>query len=379
MKRSSLKKSCLVLLFATFFFWGVLSGSLVAGEKKYPDHPVPNSCMAQVEKEGKVLYIYDWAEWWPEELFENFTKEFGIKIVRDHYANTEEMATKFRLNKKTPYDLVLGAGPSAIIQLRPLGVIRKLDHEWLPNVDAYMMDEYKNMAFDPGNNYQLPDSAFMTTYTYNSKFVDENDPKVGSWKLLFEGDEYAGKITMIDNMYETIGTALMYLGYSYNSDNEAELMEARDVLLKQKPKLMAYDSWPRRSLIEEESYISHLWTGDGWLLSQDAPTMRGVLPEEGGYVATNTDFIPIGGKHPAAAHLFLNYLFRTDVNSMLVEWIGYPPVHKHVMEFMSPEMKAWPGFIFPDGYIEKCSGVEERAFIGKGKELRIKIWEEIKQ
>jgi spermidine/putrescine-binding protein len=142
MKRSSLKKNCLVLL-AMVFIWGGLSETLVASEKKYPDYPVPASCMAQLEKEGKVLYIYDWAEWWPEELFENFTKEFGIKIVRDHYADEMEMITKFKLNPKTEYDLVLGCGATSIAQLRPIGGIRKLDHKWLPNVEAYLMDEYK--------------------------------------------------------------------------------------------------------------------------------------------------------------------------------------------------------------------------------------------
>jgi len=46
---------------------------------------------------------------------------------------------------------------------------------------------------------------------------------------------------------------------------------------------------------------------------------------------------------------------------------------------MSPEMKAWPGFILPDGYIEKCDMVDERSFTGKGKDLRLKIWEDLKK
>jgi len=258
-------------------------------------------------------------------------------------------------------------------------LIQKLRHDWLPNVNAYLMDEFKNRSFDPGNHYQLPDSAFLTSYTYNSKYVDENDPLVGSWKLLFEGDKYAGKITMLDNMYETIGPALKYLGYSWNSDDETELMKAKEVLLKQKPKLLAYDSWPRRLVVEEEAWISMGWVGDGLFLGKDVPTMKGVLPAEGTYFAANTDFIPIGSKQPATAHLFLNYIFRTDVNVMLVACISNPPVHKHVMEFMSPEMKACPGFILPDGYLEKCDGVEEKAIVGKGKKLRIKIWEELKK
>jgi len=359
------------------FSLGLISGAVAAGH--YPNYEVPKECLKQVEKEGKVLNIYDWAEWWPEEIFENFTKEYGVKIVRDHYADTEEMVTKFKLNPGTAYDLVLGGGPSDAVRLNGMGILRELNHAWLPNVTAYLMDEYKTMPFDVGNHFQLVDSIFLETYTYNSNYVDPNDPMMGSWQLLFEGKKYAGKITMIDNMYSGIGAALKYLGYSYTSDTESELMEAKAVLMKQKPILMAYDSWPRRLLMEEEAWLSHLWVGDGWLLSRDKPEIRAALPKEGTYVAGNTDFIPKGAKHPAAAHLFLNYLFRTEVNATLVEWIGYPPVHKHVMELMSDDMKNWPGFMPSKEYMLKCDPFNERMITGRGQELRLQIWEELKQ
>jgi spermidine/putrescine transport system substrate-binding protein len=379
MKRSSLKTTLLILLIALSLTFGIIAGPLSAAEPKYKDFPVPKECMDQVRKEGSKLLLYNWAEWWPEELFNNFTKEFGVQIVQDNYADTEEMATKLKLNPKAPYDLVLGAGPTNIIQLRPMGLIKELNHDWLPNVDAYMMDEYKKMPFDPGNRHQLPDFFYSTLFAYNSKHVDQNDPLLGSWKFIFENEKYAGKITMLDNMYEAIGAALKYLGYSWNSDDETELMKAKEVLLKQKARLVAYDSWPRRLVVEGEAWVSQTWVGDAWFLHTDVPSMKAVLPAEGTYIATDTAFIPMGSKHPAAAHLFLNYIFRTDVNALLVGHVGYPPVHKHTMEFLSPEMKAWPGFVISPEYLKKCDGVEERSIVGKGKELRIKIWEEIKK
>ena len=378
MRKNHIVIGSLALFICLFFSLGILSNALA--ETKYKDYPVPKECMDQVRKEGSKLAIYDWAEWWPEELFKNFEKEFGVKVTRDHYADTEEMVTKLKLNPKTPYDLVLGSGPIDAVRLNGMKLLQKLNHTWLPNVDAYLMDQYKNMEFDPGNNFQIVDSIFLTTYTYNSKFIDPSDPLIGSWKMLFDGaPKYKGKFTMIDNQYETIGAALKYLGYSYTSDNETELMEARDVLMKQKPYIMAYDSWPRRLLVEEEAWMSHLWVGDGWLISKDVPTMQGLMPKEGSYMAGNTDFIPIGAKHPAAAHLFLNYLYRTEVNALLVGWIGYPPAHKYVMELMSDKMKAWPGFVLTEDYLKKCDMFNSRMITGKGLELRTKIWEELKK
>jgi spermidine/putrescine transport system substrate-binding protein len=377
MKRETVFKGSLALIICTIFMLGILSSAYAAG--KYPDYPVPQSCMDQVRKEGSKLYIYDWAEWWPEELFENFSKEFGVKVVRDHYADTEEMVAKLKLNPNTPYDLILGAGPSDAVRLHEMGLLKDLAHAWLPNMTAYLKDEYKTLHFDPGNKFQFADSIFYTTYTYNSKYVDENDPLLGSWGLLFEGDKYNGKITMIDNSTEAIGSALKYLGYSYTSDNEKELMEAKALLLAQKPKLAAYDSWPSRLLKDEDVWISHLWIGDSWWLSREKPEIKGIMPKEGTYYAGNTGFIPKGSKHTAAAHLFINYIFRTEVNVLLVEWIGYPPVHKHTMEFMSDEMKAWPGFVIDKEYQRKCDSFNRRMIEGKGRALRDQIWEEVKR
>jgi spermidine/putrescine-binding protein len=198
MKKNQVVMSCVALFICLFFSFGFLTAALAAG--KYKDYPVPKECLDQVKKEGSILHIYDWAEWWPEDLFKNFTKEFGVKITRDHYADTEEMVTKIKLNPKTPYDLVLGAGPSDAVRLNGMKLLQQLNHAWLPNVDAYLMDKYKKFDFDPGNHFQIIDSIFLTTYTYNSKFIDPNDPMIGSWKMLFDGaPKYKGKFTMIDN------------------------------------------------------------------------------------------------------------------------------------------------------------------------------------
>ena len=265
------------------------------------------------------------------------------------------------------------------MKMAPAGLIQKINYDWVPNVTHYLMDGFKSADFDPGNVHHVPSALYMVTFAFNSNYVDPSEPKTQSWGLLFDTNKYTGKITMIDSFYDSIGAALKYLGYSWTSDNEKELMEARDLLMKQKSQVMAYDSWPRRLLIDEEAHISQLWTGDGWLLSRDKPEMRGALPKEGSLWGTNTEFIPKGAKHPATAHLFLNYLFRPKVNAMHVEWIGYPPVHKSVMDMVSPEMKAWPGFVMTDEYLKKCDQPSLRYLTGKGLEIREKIWKELKQ
>ena len=162
MKKNCGSQTVIVVLIFLFCFMGILTEASAAG--KYKDYAVPQACLDQVRKEGNKLNIYDWAEWWPDELFENFSKEFGVKVVRDHYADTEEMVTKLKLNPDTPYDLILGAGAVDAVRLHEMGLLKDLNHAWLPNMTAYLKDEYKNLPFDPGNKFQFADSIFYTTF-----------------------------------------------------------------------------------------------------------------------------------------------------------------------------------------------------------------------
>ena len=375
MKRKGLINGGLVLFFSLVFLSGILSNALA----EYKDHPVPKECMDQVRKEGSKLNIYDWAEWWPEKIFKDFSKEFGVEITRDHFGSSDEMITKLKLNPKIPFDMIDGTGPTDFTRLKKLGLLQRINHDWIPNVNAYLMDNIKNLPFDPGYQYSVSESIFFTNYVFNKKYVDPNDPNIDSWKILFEGEKYAGKITMINSTMDCTGSALKYLGYSWNSDNEEELMKAKEVLLRQKPWLMAYDSWPKRLMLEEEAWICHLWSGDGWFLHQEDKNIMSALPSEGTYMGAGLNLIPIGSTHPATAHLWLNYLFRTEVYALLLNTIAYTPIHKAALPLLSKEMLKWPGVQVSEEYIEKCEFIDPKALSGKGFELRVKIWEELKR
>jgi spermidine/putrescine transport system substrate-binding protein len=232
------------------------------------------------------------------------------------------------------------------------------------------------MEYDPGWKYSVASDIYFTGYSYNTKYVD--DPRIPSWKVLFEPDEKnKGRITLLDNMFEVIGAALVYLGYSPFSDDEGELMEAKEVLLRLKPDVMAYDSWPKRLIMEEEAMISHMWYGDTLAIREDYEYVRGVLPSEGAVMGMDIMLIPIGSPHPATAHLWLNYLFRPEVNTLLLEGIGYSPIHTAVSKLLPEEMLEW--MVPPEGYTDKCGLFDPRGYTGKGLELRAAIWEELKR
>jgi len=344
--------------------------------------PVPRECFEQAVEEGQVN-IYNWAEWFPQEIYDNFSQEFGIKVVLDYFGDYDEMLAKFKLNPETPYDVVI-PGTRAMAQLIEMDIWQELNHDWLPNVTAYQTEEHQSVWVEQWQpegyfKYGVPFDVMFTAYAYNSKYVD--DPRIPSWGVILEPNEkYWGKISMMNGMFDTIGAALAYLGYEFNSDNEEELMQARDILLKQKPALAAYEDSPRRLMLEEETWISQAWTGDAWWFHLDNSALRCALPTEGTRVATDGYAIPIGAEHTAAAHLFINYMMRPNVAGALMESIGAAAVHTEAAQYASEELRNWPGMSYPEGYLDRCQVIQPKAYsIGSpGEQLRSQIWEELK-
>ena len=57
--------------------------------------------------DGKTLYFYNWTEYVPPGLLEQFTKETGIKVIYSTYESNESMYAKLKTYKDGAYDLVV--------------------------------------------------------------------------------------------------------------------------------------------------------------------------------------------------------------------------------------------------------------------------------
>ena len=54
---------------------------------------------------GKVV-VYNWSEYVPEEVLEQFTEETGIEVVYSTYESNEVMYAKLQLQNNAGYDVV---------------------------------------------------------------------------------------------------------------------------------------------------------------------------------------------------------------------------------------------------------------------------------
>ena len=187
-------------------------------------------------EEEKVLNIYNWSEYIPQDVLDQFTEETGIKIVYSTYESNEAMYAKLKLLKGEGYDLVV---PSTyfITQLKNDGLLQPIDKDKISNF-CLLMPRLVNQPFDPKNEYTVPYMWGSTGIIYNSKYVDPL--LIKSWKDLLR-PEFKGRVLISDDLRDGLGIGLKACGYSINTKNEAELKEAYEFLRKLKASVRVFD------------------------------------------------------------------------------------------------------------------------------------------
>ena len=91
--------------------------------------------------------------------------------------------------------------------------------------------------------------------------------------------------------------------------------------------MIRYDTQGAAQSILDGTPIVECWDGDvAAAITQGAPGIRYVLPNEGYRVWADAPCIPANAPHPAAAHRFLDYLLEPSVAAANADHTGYQPV-----------------------------------------------------
>ena len=302
-----------------------------------------------------TINVYNWGEYIDDEILDVnklFEKETGIRVNYRTFENNETMYTLLS-SGAAEYDVVF---PSDYMVGRMIeeGMLAELNFDNIPNYQ-YIDEAYKNLAYDPTNKYSVPYTWGTVGIFYNKKYVAEEDLKAG-WDLLWN-EKYSGKIFMFDNPRDAFAIALKKCGYSMNTTNEAEIRQAYDELVKQKPLLQGYYmDQIFQKMINEEGYIAPYYSGDGALMiyREDGNSDIGYfVPDQGTNLFVDAMCIMKNSPHKAEAEQYINFMCRTDVAKANAEYIGYSTPHTEAKKQLDPAISGDPMFYPPESVIGK--------------------------
>lgn len=293
-----------------------------------------------------TLNVFNWGEYIDDEILDVnalFTEETGIRINYKTYESNESMYTLLE-SGAAEYDVVI---PSdyMIGKMINEGMLAKLNFDNIPNY-VYIDEAYRNLEYDPNNEYSVPYTWGTVGIFYNKKYVDEEDLAQG-WDILWN-EKYKGKIYMFDNARDSFAIALKKLGYSMNSTNPAEWQEAYEALAEQKALVQGYFmDQVFQKMTNEEGWLAPYYSGDGanMITGEDGNEDIGYfVPEQGTNLFVDAMCVLSNTKHQREAEEYINFMCRTDVAKANAEYICYSTPHTEVLPLLDEEVSGDPMF-----------------------------------
>jgi spermidine/putrescine transport system substrate-binding protein len=279
----------------------------------------------------KVLNLFAWSEYVPDEVIQGFTNETGIKINYEAYASNEEMLSKL-LAAGATYDLIQPSEYTveSLIKLKKLA---ELDHSKLPNLKNLGF-EYANLGHDPGLKYSVPWMAGSVGIVVNTERIKE---PIKGYKDVFQ-DKYAGRIVVVNDNRELVSWALDTLGLPINDCSPAALAKAKPIVGKWVKLIKVYDSdSPKTPLLNGDVDLGIVWSGEAATLYNQDHKFKYILPDEGAHQFVDNLCIPANAPHKEAAMQFINYILRPEVSKKISDKFPYTNPNLEARKLLSKE------------------------------------------
>ncbi len=274
----------------------------------------------------QTLNVYNWGDYIGEGVIEKFEAEHpGVKVNYELFDSNESMHNKVS-NNAGVYDVIF---PSDYMIERMIsqGELEPIAFENIENYEKYITDNFKNLDYDPENMYSVPYTFGTVGILYNKKMVDG----VPSFKTLWD-KKYENNVIMYDSERDSIGITLKMLGYSLNSESDAELLKAKEQLIAQSPNVQAYfTDLVREKMVAGDAALAVVYSGDASLCIAENPDLAFVIPEEGSNIFYDAMCIPKGSKNKALAEEFINFMLREDIARENAK-MGYCMPHSAIYE-----------------------------------------------
>lgn len=277
---------------------------------------------------SKELNLYGWSEYIPQELLDQFAKEYGVKVNYDTYASNEELLAKLQAGAKD-YDVIIPSDYTVKIMLGQ-NLLAPIDINQIPNF-ANVDPQFKNPSYDPGNKYTVPYQWGSVSIAVNTDKVTKPITKYADlWDPIFKNS-----LVVLDDEREVIGMALLTLGYDKNSTDPKQLNEAKQKLLQLKPNIKVFDSdSPKTELLSGEAVAGLVWNGEAALAHRENPKIIYVIPSEGMGIWVDNLAVPKDPPHKDAAIAFLNFVLRPDMSVLITQAFPYSSVNLPALDLL---------------------------------------------
>lgn len=326
---------------------------------------------APIER-GGVLHVFEWRDYLDHGVVRRFVERYAADDVDVRIEGFQSMPEAIaRLQEPdAAFDVffpVIDALPGLVASrlLRPLshGALPHLSNLWPFFTDA------GGPFYDVGQRYSVPYTVYATGIGWRTDLVPAErapDALDNPYDTYWDPSHRA-EVGLVDDHREAIAMALLHRGSDPNAASDVEVDAAVDDLIAMTDLVDVEVSadGPYEELQTGEYAIQQAWSGDVLAAkrfgygTERTLSRTGFVWPAGGVVGCDLTAVCAGGRNPALAHAFLDFLLEEDVALDNFAWNGYqPPIAS-----ASPSSFADPSFrwssIVPAHLMEAILGPDD--------------------
>jgi spermidine/putrescine transport system substrate-binding protein len=252
------------------------------------------------------LNVFNWSAYIAPDTVPKFEAEFGVHVRYGIYESNEEMLARV-MGGNSGWDIVF---PTDYL-VKPMlaqGLLAPIHRELLPGLEQ-LEPRFQKPDWDRELNWSVPYMVTAAGIAYNRKLA----PAPEAWADLWS-ERMRGRMTMLDDPFDTLGACLKKLGFSVNTSDAAQLKQAEGEAIRQKPLLRAYlNAEVRDQLVSGDVLAAHMWNTTAQQAMDSARDIGFVYPREGYAVYPDCAVILRESKRQELAHKFINFLLRPEI------------------------------------------------------------------
>ncbi|WP_036534430.1 extracellular solute-binding protein [Oceanobacter kriegii] len=295
---------------------------------------------------NRVLKIINWGEYIAPDVLAKFERAYGVTIEYTGYYSVEEFSGYF-FEPDANFDVVFPAS-RVIPRLTELGLLEGINTRQLPRFAQLRPDvlqQYQQQ--ENGDLHAIPYMWGTTGLGVNTHQLEQlgiGDYK-NSWALLFDANVRAKAsqcgIGLLNERDELFAAALVYLGYSANTTDKSELMQAGN-LLKEAIQDAQYlhPNQYRQDLTAGRICVAVGYSGNILQDIAQHPDYAYYIPREGAAMWIDVMAVAASSQNKTLAYQFIDFLMRPENAAANTNLMAYPTamasaepmIDKHITE-----------------------------------------------
>ena len=325
-----------------------------------------SSCSSAKKTE---LHVFTWSDYVHPKLVQKFEAAHQCRVIIDTYDSNESMYAKLKAGA-TGYDIIVPSSYMAKAMAR---------EKLLSTIDLTKISNQKNIdaahlrkSLDPSMSYSVPYMSAPTCLAYRQSKLGDVEPSYS----LFDHPQAKGRMTLLNDMREVIGAALLALGFSLNSIKPEEIQQATDLVLYWKMNASKFDNeLYKTGIASGEFHLVHGYAGELLSVADDNEDIRVIIPREGAAFTCDDLCIPVGAPQPELAHAWIDFFCNPTHAAQNMEYIGYRAPNTAAYPLLSEDFRGNP-VLFPSIELEeKCTPLDD---LGDDLAIWTAAWDRIK-